>query len=172
MSAFLEKAIRTNYAKRVCCKSRKDVPCFQALKTLDGFLTITEDCHDTHWGPQSERLDPWYYPLLDFVGHTETAAVDARILLQRIGAWDRYGQSGWGKYGNELIFESTINVRHKTSNSSQESNARLAQYYTPELEALVERRLAGDYAIPQYNLTLQKIDFSSTKVDDSPNEVI
>jgi hypothetical protein len=160
LSAYLQKVVQSDYAKQKCClHRRKGTKCFQNLKSFEGFFNITRRCHDSHWTGQADRLDSRYYPLLDFVGHTETAASDARRLLERIGAWEKYGRSGWGLYGNESIFESTSNVKHKTSKNSQESHARLAAYYTPELEVMVESRLADDYAIPRYNLPSQKIVF-------------
>jgi hypothetical protein len=98
-----------------------------------------------------------YVKTLDFVGHLETAAEDARVLLKRIGAWEEYGKSGWGKYANESIFESTSNVMHKTGNGTEDSYSRLAQYYTPELERTIERRFASDYS--KYGLPLKKVQF-------------
>jgi hypothetical protein len=87
----------------------------------------------------------------------ETAADDARVLLQRIGAWEEYGKSGWGTNGNESIFESTSNVKHKTGNGTGDSHSRLAQYYTPESERIIEQRFASDYS--KFSLPLKKIQF-------------
>jgi hypothetical protein len=91
----------------------------------------------TLWQGHSTAANKKFLPLLDFVGHLETAAQDAKELLERIGAWDEYGKSGWGKYGNESIFQSN-NVLHKTADDSSASSARLSKYYTPESEARVE----------------------------------
>jgi hypothetical protein len=113
--------------------------------------------------PQSTtgRLEPKYVPLLDFVGHLESAFEDAKRLLQRVGAWEEHGKTGWGLHGNESIFQSKSYVKHKTSNITSGSKDRfLARYYTPELEEEIEKRFQGDYRTSMYNLTLKKIDFS------------
>ena len=111
------------------------------------------NCRDNHWAPISERLEEKYLPSINFVGHTETAYDDAKRLLQQVGAWEKYGQSGWGIHGNESIFESTSNVIHKTSNDASESASRIYKYYTPSIEAKLAERFKKDYAISIYNFT-------------------
>jgi hypothetical protein len=136
-------------------------------------MTRSNGCLDPHWTPQWQRLEERYWPLLDVVGHLETAADDAKRLLQKIGAWEDHGQTGWGHYGNESIFESTSNVQHKTTatttavaakqeNSSYQTkkNRMLANYFTPETEIELEERFAKDYSCPQFRLPLKKINFS------------
>ena len=90
----------------------------------------------------------------------ETVETDARELLQRIGAWEDYGASGWGANRNESIFMSTSGVHHATSNGTQESKSRLSRYYTPVLEKEIEERFAQDYLIPELGLKMKKIDYS------------
>lgn len=127
---------------------------------MEGFIELTaKQCPNSHWGPLSKRMDAKYLPLLDFVGHLETAARDARILLEEIGAWETYGRTGWGLHGNESIFATRSNVQHKTSNQTSDYQVRMAKYYTPETEAIIEERFAEDYNIPIYNLTRTKINF-------------
>ena len=91
-----------------------------------------------------ELMEEKYWGTIDFVGHIETGDVDAKRLLQRIGAWDEYGATGWGEHHNVSFFtkgiEPRANITHKTGAAS-----RLAMYYTPEIEALVEQRYANDY---------------------------
>jgi hypothetical protein len=192
VSAFLDKAVHTDYFVRECCKGKKNPQKYEACRRLENphqtnnhtntdttdtntdtnpfafFVQKTRTCLDSHWTPQSRRMEDKYYPLLDFVGHLETAAADAERLLKRIGAWEDHGTSGWGAYGNESIFQSTSHVKHKTTggaNGNQEdssSYARLAKYLTPETEAELEERFAKDYTIPQYNLPLKKVRYSTT----------
>ena len=52
------------------------------------------------------------FPLLDFVGHLESAEEDPRELLKRVGAWEEFGKTGLGVNHNESIFQSTNAVRH------------------------------------------------------------
>ena len=89
LSAYLDKAVKTDYLMTHFCpqpsKNKKssaqnaaqDV-CRHGLRnnhtiSFAQFLDITSVCHDTHWMPQSHRLDSQFYPLLDFVGRLETA---------------------------------------------------------------------------------------------------
>jgi hypothetical protein len=172
LSAYLDKGLQTEYAERHCCKGKRNKKsrrelCTKQLQTFSGFVNVTRSCHDPHWLPQSTtgRLEPKYVPLLNFVGHLETAFEDAKRLLQHVGAWEEHGKTGWGLHGNESIFQSKSYVKHKTSNSttttSEASKDRfLARYYTPELEEEIEKRFRDDYRTSMYNFTLKKIDFS------------
>ena len=168
VSAFLDKAVATTYFDNRCClkilkkKGVKVSTCRNQSKTFPGFCQLTKQCHDSHWGPQSKRMDAKYYSLLNFVGHLETAASDAKRLLQKIGAWEKYGKSGWGKYRNESIFASTSAVKHKTGSGTNASRQRLPRYYTPELETDIEQRFAQDYRVPQFDLQRTKIQYSTS----------
>jgi hypothetical protein len=164
LSAFLDKAVQQDYFEQQCCQKRlkRKVPmdvCREKSQTFNGFVKMTRLCKDTHWGPQWKRMEAKYFQTLDFVGHLETAAQDAKRLLQKIGAWEEHGKSGWGLYGNESIFESTSFVKHKTGNGTTDSRDRLSKYYTLELDTEIEERFARDYTIPEYGLALQKIQY-------------
>jgi hypothetical protein len=81
--------------------------CVQGAQTLlAGFLQLCSVCEDDHWRPQQSRVDNKYWPYIDVIGHVESASEDAKTLLQRVGAWEEYGKSGWGEFGNSSIFES------------------------------------------------------------------
>jgi hypothetical protein len=179
LSAYLDKGLQTEYADRRCCKGKRNTKkgqrCSKQVQTFSGFVAVTRSCRDTHWMPQSTtgRLEAKYVPLLNFVGHLETAFEDAKRLLQRVGAWDDHGKTGWGLYGNESIFQSKSYVKHKTSNSTDTTSTSttnttndgakdrfLARYYTPALEDEIEKRFQDDYRTSMYNFTLKKIDFS------------
>jgi hypothetical protein len=170
LSAYLDKGLKTKYAEKKCCNGKRNEKsgrelCTKQLQTFSGFVNVTRSCHDTHWLPQSTtgRLEPKYVPLLNFVGHLETAFEDAKRLLQRVGAWEEHGKTGWGLHGNETIFQSKSYVKHKTSHSTTNEASKdrfLARYYTPELEEEIEKRFQDDYRTLMYNFTLKKIDFS------------
>jgi hypothetical protein len=169
LSAFLDKAFANDgrHLKNNCFRHKRkpERAVRKVQQTFAAFLNVTKTCVDDHWAPQSQRVDPQFLKTLNFVGHLETAHEDAQRLLRRIGAWEEFGRSGWGRYGNESIFESTSHVLHRTSSSSSsrgsfESNhIRLAQYYTPEMEQEIEERYASDYNTPEFHLPRTKIFF-------------
>jgi hypothetical protein len=168
LSAFLDKAMRNegqSFMTR-CCPGRggKRKTCLKKARAFQGFIELTRKCKDSHWGPQSERMEAKYFPLLDFVGHLESGEEDARELLKRVGAWEEFGKKGWGVNHNESIFQSTSAVRHATSNGTMESKSRLPLYYTPELEDEIEERFSQDYLIPQLGLQKKKIVYSNDTV--------
>merc|ERR1712062_609319 len=76
-------------------------------------------------------MEQKFYPKLNFIGHLETAQWDIKRLLNKLHphAWEKYGNSGWGKYLNETMFESTNTIKHATS-----AEKHLLEYYTKEIE--------------------------------------
>ena len=52
---------------------------------------------------------------LNVIGHMGAIQTDVQALLERIGAWDKYGKSGWGPFGNESIFASRSDSSHSTN---------------------------------------------------------
>ena len=156
VSAYLDKAVRNSkFTQRRCCRGG-DEECYRKVKdSLRGFFDAIQTCDDSHWRPQSRRMEGKYWPYINFVGHLETVSDDARILLLKIGAWDAYGSTGWGKHGNESIFGSSAggSGRRHATNAKQ----KLKTYLTPELERLVEDYYANDYAHPVLNLTRKSI---------------
>ena len=184
LSAFLEKSLGRNGTSIVemCRHQRKrfsDDQLWTLSRTFEGFVNLTRKCHDDHWRAQSQRMTGGnsddgrqnlkrknaaiavHSPLwdtLDFVGHMETVAEDAKRLLQRIGAWDDFGQSGWDNgRADRSIFQSQDSVGHKTGAAH-----RLARYYTPLLEAEIDRRYANDYQVPILGLERRPIDYASS----------
>ena len=160
LSAYLDKALHDNatYVVHSCCKT--DKRCWKPAQTLEGFFQVTRWCEDVHWRPQSRRMDDKYIQLLDYVGHMDTIQQDAKELLEMLGTWEDFGQSGWGLYGNESIFQSTSAVSHATSDGATDSWSRLARYYTPEIERLVEKKYRYDYKTPEFHLVRKAIDFT------------
>jgi hypothetical protein len=141
----------------------------ERFRTFGGFVDAihvctNNCCDDVHWKPQASRLDEKFYPTIDFVGHLETAHDDAKRLLQRIGAWEEFGKSGWGQYGNESFLERNSDVRHNTN-----APDRRAEYYAPELEAIVEEMYAADYSV--FDLPKHRVNYSSC-LQESPYPVI
>ena len=177
LSAYLDKVtidteLRGGYIQRRCCKPRgwrKPNICDtvrlkkqKANETISvngddcSFQCFVEDiipnCDDPHWRSSIQRIDEIFWPRMTFIGHFETLVDDTRRLLQQLGggtesAWDKYGKSGWGKYGNESIFTSN-SVTHATS-----AKQKLQKYYTPEVENMVKERYHADYESKFLNMT-------------------
>lgn len=150
LSSFLDKSVSNDHHHIIsrCCK---DGSCVDAAQTVSGFLELCKVCDDEHWRPQHSRMESKYWPYVDMVGHVENAAVDARMLLERIGAWDEYGSTGWGTYGNQSIFASKEVAgagEHATWAQWQ-----VWKWYNPESEAQVESFFQGDYDNPLFNFT-------------------
>jgi hypothetical protein len=186
LSAYLDKVLHDNekqggYIKRNCCKGKvkEGIPIpivcdqlrgkktgFQRLnRTTCDFETcflrdIVSVCNDPHWRSQVQRLDPpelWSY--INFVGHFDTIKQDTRQLLQRIGAWEPYGASGWNSNGSSssssssggggAIF-STNSMSHATSAKHQ-----LDEYYfsNPNVQRLVNNLYRCDYEHKVLKLT-------------------
>jgi hypothetical protein len=156
LSAYLDKAINTDYMLRHCCRHfqlKRVLPCRRQQGFVSRNITFAEFvyhvipiCRDPHWEAQANRIPPEYWPHIDFIGHMESIATDTKRLLERIGAWDAYGATGW-QGGGGSIFAGTA-VSHAT-----DSSARLREYYKSELETAVEDFYKMDYEHPLLNLT-------------------
>jgi Sulfotransferase family len=122
VSAFLEKAVRRpGFVFIQCCKHRlglclpiRDVILAQSSAQIF-FSRIVSKCEDSHWMRQSKRMEDKYWPYINFVGHMETVEQDAERLLRKIGAWEKYGATGWGQ-------ENVTNHSSKQSSSSNKNS--------------------------------------------------
>ena len=135
LSAYLDK-VKNKDGKYVighCCPKKKQcVP-----KTMLEFIDLSKKCVDPHWAPQNERLEHWN--LINFIGSFNNIQNDTRRLLQRIDAWEEFGSNGWGVNGTEQIFGAT-KTNHATG-----SEKLYKDYYTKDIERLVEERYREDY---------------------------
>lgn len=100
-------------------------------------------------------MEEKYWPYINFVGHMESIGNDTESLLKKIGAWDKWGATGWGPHGNlSITVESDFSQSHTTG-----SLHKVYQWYSPERERLVESFYSLDYenplfGFPMTNLTL------------------
>jgi hypothetical protein len=186
LSAYLDKAV-SNFGKHMenCCHQflntkpeHKDISqqkydtltdaCTkQAQKGLSSFFSLIQSCpDDAHWLPQSQRLDQKYWEYLStnnnnnkvLVGNMETKERDARVLLETVGAWNDYGTSGWGEFGNSSIFSSrSTQLTHLTHAKHQ-----LPWYYDVSLERQVDDYYRQDYELSILNLTNLPIPYIKT----------
>jgi hypothetical protein len=166
LSGFLDKAYGSErYISRHCCWDRNVTsPLYlnnsaylkqcQILQRLEPngplptpqdfpFQTFVEafmeQCKDPHWLPQSNRIKPRNWKYINFVGHFESLEEDARSLLEKIGAWQEYGATGWGVHGNLSFFQKNF-AHHSTSAKSRQED-----FYTPQILEPVLQYLQPDY---------------------------
>ena len=103
LSTWFQKVLQYDSSIQAnCCRDNENCLVEEA-QTLSGFVELASNCVDRHWLPQSHVMEAKYWPQLDFVGHAETMAEDARKLLKKLGAWDAYGKKGWGEHGDESL---------------------------------------------------------------------
>jgi hypothetical protein len=152
LSAFLDKGVANfgNFIQHKCCPTTND--CAESAKTSEGFLDLIQNCSDPHWDPQNCRMEPKYWPYINFVGHLEQISHDGPALLQRIGAWDDYGRFGWGRYGNSTLFSSSQNQNHATKSSD-----KVWQWLTPSLERKIETFYEADYQNPLFQFEMMNL---------------
>lgn len=112
----------------------------QQLSFQEFVSVVFPACQDPHWQPQVERLSTSVWSTINFVGHLEHVESDAMELLQRIGAWKDFGQTEWGRNGDQSIFQGTDDLTHAT-----DSARRFREYYTASLEKTVESLYEQDY---------------------------
>jgi hypothetical protein len=111
---------------------------------VEAFLV---QCKDPHWTLQSDRITPRNWKYINFVGHFDSLEEDARSLLERIGAWQEYGATGWGVHGNLSFFQRNI-ARHSTSAKSHQE-----EFYTPQVLERVLKYLKEDYDHVLFNFS-------------------
>ena len=98
-------------------------------------------------------MEEKYWGYINFVGRLENMNEDAERLLKRVGAWEEYGQNGWGPYRNESIISATGGEQsHKTG-----SNSKIYQWFTPEKERRIEKFYIEDYDNKAFNFKITNL---------------
>jgi Sulfotransferase family len=155
LSAYIDKAVaHPDYLQSKCCAfTRRCVN--KAKDSISAFLQIIYTCDDAHWRPQWRRMEEKYWPCINFVGRMENVQDDAKRLLKKVGAWERYGRTGWGTKGKDSIFQAEVGDvgRHHATDAKN----KLKSYLTPQLETLVEHFYADDYNHSVMNFTKWKL---------------
>ena len=96
---------------------------------------------DEHWKSQVSPALRW----INFVGRFDHLAADTRRMLERVGAWEDYGATGWP---GGAIFETNF-VQHKTS-----SQVHFDSYYANlTIRQAVQELYRQDYEHPLLNHT-------------------
>jgi hypothetical protein len=123
--------------------------CSSNLGNLVQFLELVQHCYSAHWAPYSERFDPKWWKHMTFIGHLEDGPIDARRLLETIGAWTSIGRTGWGKHGTEAIFVKDENAFHSVH--------KALGGYTQTADGLLNDYYKADYENPYLNFTSKKL---------------
>lgn len=180
LSAYMDKGMKTGpldwqptvrgaHIKRACCSrtKRQIAACREFPLTpfkidltpqnfpFDFFVeSFMRQCKDSHWQPQHLRMREENWKWINFVGKFENKQNDTRRLLERIGAYDEFGASGWGENSEEsgknvtlAVFEKNI-ANHKTG-----SGNRMKDHYSPKTERLVMQYYRLDYSSGLFNFT-------------------
>jgi hypothetical protein len=71
----------------------------------------------------------------------DTLSQDGIRLMERIGAWEKYGKDGWGPHGNGSMFVTSKQKQKHTTNAK----SKMQSYYYPELEQQVDEFYQEDY---------------------------
>jgi len=116
-------------------------------------------CDNQHWIPLTKRYQMKTWNNMNFMGKIENLEDDARELLQRIGAWEKYGKTGWGPQGTSPVFHRDLPPEEEQAEEHElaakegrghETNAHsnLVGYYAfrPEQFRLVTEYYKDDYA--------------------------
>ena len=156
LSAYLDKVVQNeDYTIRKCCPYSRACGA-KAKESIENFMQLMRICTDAHWNPQSKRiLEDKYWPYINYVGHMENLYDDAKTLLERLGAWDVYGNSGWGPTGTDAIFQSKAGGTGRLH--ATDAVSKMKTYITPDLEKELEQYYADDYNNNVLNLNLKRI---------------
>lgn len=97
-------------------------------------------------------MEEKYWPYINYVGHMESITEDAKSLLRLVGAWQRYGASGWGKDGKYSIFQTKAGGigRHHATNAQKKLKTIIS---STTLEREIEDYYAEDFLNPVLNFT-------------------
>jgi len=160
LSAYLNKIHKVQFLQQNCCRRKNKtvqnlLQCHVEnvtkldLSFADFVQYIVPGCPNYHWIPQSHLLRKSEWKKMNFVGNFDRIEADGRRLLERIRAWESYGEKGW--------HDGSIFHGGPVSSMYTGANGRLRQYYTSELEKRVEAFYQDDYNLPVFNLSRYKI---------------
>ncbi len=179
LSAFLDKAVGNSeqflikncriYVRQGggnyddCGKNRQDFGFF-----LNNFTSLPKIRDNVHWRTIYSQIDEKWWPYVDFVGKMENLNDDAKKLLSSlysnidgISAWDKIGLFGWNndesKNCTKALESDGLFLGVPAANHSTKAKEQMMKFYTPELEALVEKRFKDDLNNPYFHFNELKI---------------
>jgi len=153
LSAFLDKGLGNfgGFIGHKCCPDTN--MCIEGAQRSDGFMNLIQNCSDSHWNPQSQRMESKFWPYVNFVGHLETISKDGPALLKKIGAWEDFAY-GWGRDGTGTIFSSSS---QEEQNHATKSSEKIWQWLSPSLEREIETYYQEDYDHPLFKFEIQNL---------------
>ena len=176
VSAYINKGLDKNLIVDKCCTVYHNdsfAACRRAVKTsAEQAFEIMKDCPNGHWLPQSHRIRRKYMQQINFVGRLETVQDDAQRLLRRIGAWEDFGQSGWGPNQTDAIFATRISPNDATTMTGEQKKAaflgqhhatfastKLKQHIPPTLYPKLLEYYREDYENPLFHFTIPDLGY-------------
>ena len=150
LSAYLDKAVEEGLFLDTCCNRLRQIYCKPEPPAMHEFLKAIHTCHDSHWDPQTDRMEDKYWPYINFFGSLENVEDDAKRLLQQLGAWDEYGSNGWDENGDTPIFHSANKDGLKHAKNAKD---KLHDFLYPEIEQEIEEFYDKDYKHPMFNFS-------------------
>ena len=133
-----------------------------------------EECFNVHWEPQVEKIDSKWWPYIDHIGYQHNLLEDSKEILSMItsvnddaetetetetsiSAWDKFGGSGWGAPDeNETNCENRMQsnaeadshsfLEQNTSYHNFDAGSKMKEWYSAELEKLVEEKWAVEWS--------------------------
>ena len=195
LSAYLNKiANKGDLHRAACCKDHhggnvsdggEDDPvaaCGARMRrSPEEAFPIMRKCWNKHWAPQSSRVSDKYLAKINFFGYMDRMEEDSEALLRQIGAWEEFGQSGWGPNGTDRVFklrrreeketeiaaaagsknsltEIKTNLRMEGQVHSTYAKDQVSEYITPSLRHQLFDYYRSDYENPFFNFTKTTTD--------------
>lgn len=175
LSAYKDKGFHNDaeYILNACCAKTRD--CFpKENRTFEDFLNLIDTCRNGHWSPFTEYLgeDKKVWKYMNFIGHMDPGHMDpdrvqkdAKALLEKLGAWEEYGATGWGRNGTEAIFARDPQIGRGTPGRGHGtgSSELFSQYFgSQHIFDRVTAYYQDDYDEP--SLGLQVPEFNPTRL--------
>mmetsp|Transcript_23436 Transcript_23436/g.27666 ORF Transcript_23436/g.27666 Transcript_23436/m.27666 type:complete len:374 (+) Transcript_23436:34-1155(+) len=164
LSAYLDKSVKESYFDRKCCQELDDpkmtLKCVNGKRDFSSFLyfvsTFPDKCFDVHWEAQVDKIDPKWWPFINFIGYQNNLVADAKTLLQTLkstrdtvpnrSAWERYGVTGWGATNHGCENRTRSFLEENSSSHKLNTGSHLKEWYTADTEKLVEQIWAMEWA--------------------------
>lgn len=145
LSTFLDRCVDMGEWRR-CKSSTGPIPFAEAVANIEAEPDIT----DVHFRRQVDMCG-LKYAKYDIIGRQERFLEDSRYILDKTGLWERFGSSGWGKYGNASFGAE----EQATSNHAEEHNTaeKVCRFYNAELLERVHRLYEEDFVKFGYNVS-------------------
>jgi hypothetical protein len=183
LSAYADKIVQHGYTQKIfkigdLSTPKPEWPVLTFAEFVDRIADNTTDhlcsnpnglgaCTDPHWKPQVMTcgLDQ-LLPKFDFIASFDHISEHTKILLERVGLWEKYGRNfDDGKNSKEKHLSCRVPTPKRAANEmvwgfnqrgpsgagnnvhATGSQARLSEFYTPELMAKVRGAYALDFAV-------------------------